>query len=145
MRYYNKIKFENFATRELNEEQMPATKKMSMLVCGHVLTEQGPVNLANLKNGMQQWLKDHQIAGYYSVTQNGSFSAGARSVMALSGLGKLSPNMVLLGFKNNWRNDLKGLEDYIEVMYSTFEFNLSFAILRTQEGFDFSSQIGSEQ
>ena len=38
MRYYNKIKFENFATRELNEEQMPATKKMSMLptVMGHL-------------------------------------------------------------------------------------------------------------
>ena len=38
MRYYNKIKFENFAKRELNEEQMPATKKMSMLptVMGHL-------------------------------------------------------------------------------------------------------------
>ena len=35
---YNKIKFENFATRELNEEQIPATKKMSMLptVMGHL-------------------------------------------------------------------------------------------------------------
>ena len=121
------------------------TKKMSLLVCGHVLREDGPVNLANLKSGMQQWLKDHQIAGYYSVAQNKSLSAGARNVMTISGLGKLSPNMVLLGFKNNWRNDLQGLEDYIDVMYSTFEFNLSFAILRTQEGFDFSSQIGSEQ
>ena len=121
------------------------TKKMSLLVCGHVLTEEGPVNLANLKNGMQQWLKDHQISGYYSVTQNKSLNVGAKSVMTISGLGKLSPNMVLLGFKNNWRADLSGLEDYIEVMYNAFDLNMSFAMLRTQEGFDFSGSIGSEQ
>ena len=28
------------------------TKKMSLLVCGHVLREEGPVNLANLKSRM---------------------------------------------------------------------------------------------
>ena len=121
------------------------TKKMSLLVCGHVLTEEGPVNLANLKKGMQQWLKDHQISGYYSVAQNKSLSVGAKSVMTISGLGKLSPNMVLLGFKNNWRADLAGLEDYIDVMYNAFDLKMSFAILRTKEGFDFSSQIASEQ
>ena len=121
------------------------TKKMSLLVCGHVLQEEGPVNLSNLKKGMQQWLKDHQISGYYSVAQNKSLSVGAKSVMTISGLGKLSPNMVLLGFKNNWRADLASLEDYIEVMYSAFDLNMSFAMLRTQEGFDFSGSIGSEQ
>merc|ERR1719245_2164605 len=50
-----------------------------------------------------------------------------------------------MGFKNNWRQDLANLNDYIDVMYNAFDLNLSFLILRTNEGFDFSSQIASEQ
>ena len=65
--------------------------------------------------------------------------------MTLAGLGKLSPNMVLMGFKNNWKQDLVGLHQYMDVMYSAFDLRLSFAILRCKEGLDFSSQIASEQ
>ena len=60
-------------------------------------------------------------------------------------MGKLSPNLVLMGFKNNWRQDLAGLQEYVDVMYNAFDLKMSFAILRTGEGFDFSSQIASEQ
>ena len=60
--------------------------------------------------------------------------------MTLAGLGKLSPNMVLMGFKNNWKQDLVGLHQYMDVMYSAFDLRLSFAILRCKEGLDFSSQ-----
>merc|ERR1712198_352721 len=35
--------------------------------------------------------------------------------------------------------------DYMEVMFNAFDLNMSFCILRTNEGFDFSSQIASEQ
>lgn len=121
------------------------TKKISLLVCGQVLKEDGPVNLANLKEGMQQWLKDHNIKGYYAVAQNKDLSAGAKSCMTLSGLGKLSPNMVMMGFKGNWKEDLAGLNEYVEIMYTAFDLRLSFAILRCKEGLDFSSYIASEQ
>ena len=63
--------------------------------------------------------------------------------MTLAGLGKLSPNMVLMGFKNNWKQDLVGLHQYMDVMYSAFDLRLSFAILRCKEGLDFSSQVRS--
>jgi len=63
----------------------------------------------------------------------------------MGGLGKLSPNMVLMGFKNNWRQDLVGIHQYLDIMYSAFDLRLSFAILRCKEGLDFSSQIASEQ
>ena len=65
--------------------------------------------------------------------------------MSIAGLGKLSPNLVLLGFKNNWRQDLDGLKDYVDILYNTFDLKMSFAMLRTKEGFDFSSEIASEQ
>jgi len=121
------------------------TKKISVLICGHVLTEEGPVNLTNLKEGMQTWLKDHNIKGYYAVTQTPDLSGGAKSCMTLAGLGKLSPNMVLLGFKNNWKEDLVGLHHNVEIMYSAFDLRLSFGILRCKDGLDFSTSIASEQ
>jgi len=121
------------------------TKKISVLITGHILTEQGPVNLANLKEGMQAWLKDHNIKGFYAVTQTPDLSGGAKNCMTLAGLGKLSPNMVMVGFKNNWREDLVGLHHYMDIMYSAFELRHSFAILRCKEGFDFSNVIASEQ
>ena len=59
---------------------------------------------------MQQWLKDHGISGYYAVTAGSkSFSDGARSCMNLVGLGKMSPNIVMIGFKQDWRSDLAGV------------------------------------
>eukprot|EP00092_Neocalanus_flemingeri_P010472 GFUD01011283.1.p1 GENE.GFUD01011283.1~~GFUD01011283.1.p1 ORF type:complete len:1082 (+),score=181.23 GFUD01011283.1:264-3509(+) len=121
------------------------TKKISLLICGQVLKEEGPVNLANLKDGMQNWMKDHNIKGYYSVAQNKDLSAGAKSCMTISGLGKLSPNMVMMGFKANWKQDLAGLNEYVEIMYTAFDLHMSFAILRCKEGLDFSSHIASEQ
>jgi len=121
------------------------TKKLSLLICGHVMTEQGPVNISNLKESMQAWMKDHQISGYYSFVQSSTISVGAKMCMSIAGLGKLSPNLVLLGFKNNWRQDLDGLKDYVDILYNTFDLKMSFAMLRTKEGFDFSSEIASEQ
>merc|ERR1712012_1014523 len=121
------------------------TKKISILIAGHVITEEGQVNMANLKDGMQRWLRDHNIKGYYSCTQTPDFVGGSKACMTLAGLGKLSPNMVLMGFKNNWKQDLVGLHQYMDVMYSAFDLRLSFAILRCKEGLDFSSQIASEQ
>ena len=69
---------------------------------------------------------------------------GSKACMTLAGLGKLSPNMVLMGFKNNWKQDLVGLHQYMDVMYSAFDLRLSFAILRCKEGLDFSSQVRNQ-
>jgi hypothetical protein len=37
--------------------------------------------------------------GFYTVTESGSLEEGAKSCLTLSGLGKLAPNMILMGFK----------------------------------------------
>lgn len=53
-------------------------------------------------------------------------------MMHLTGLGKMRPNTVVIGFKNNWtdkryRNDLL---DYLGVIYDAFELNFGLVILR---------------
>ena len=36
--------------------------------------------------------------------------------MTLAGLGKLSPNMLLIGFKSNWAEDLERTRQYFNVL-----------------------------
>ena len=81
--------------------------------------------------------------------------------LQVSGLGKLSPNSVMVGFKQDWKEDpvkdhhgfvfifrknfQAGLSDYLQVMFSAFELELSFAILRCQDGLDLSDHFAPEK
>ena len=42
-----------------------------------------------------------------------------------SHLGKLVPNMILLGYKNNWMTDLENVSGYINVLHHGFDVHLS--------------------
>ena len=53
-------------------------------------------------------------------------------------LGKLTPNMVMLGFKGDWQKDIEGLNQYIEVVHHGFDIQLAMGILRLSKGCDFS-------
>ena len=97
--------------------------------------------LVELKEGVQQWLKDNNIPGFYSVTNNLSLKEGSWNCMNLSGLGKVSPNMVLMGFKNNWKDDLDGLVEYLEILISAFDLHLSSAIIRSKTGFKYLENV----
>ncbi len=51
------------------------------------------------------------------------------------GLGKLKPNILVLGFKDDWRTaQLKSVEEYIDVIHDAFDYNYSVAILRLPKG-----------
>ena len=66
------------------------------------------------------------------------FEVGAKALMSIGGVGKLSPNMVLLGFKRDWRTDMDGLEKYMSSLYNAFDMNFSVGILRVKKGLDYS-------
>ena len=55
------------------------------------------------------------------------------------------PNMVMLGFKSDWQNDMEGLNEYIDVMHHGFEIHMAMGILRLSNGCDFSNVIGEER
>ena len=50
------------------------------------------------------------------MTESGRFEEGARACLTLAGLGKLSPNMLLLGFKADWTADLESANQYFNVL-----------------------------
>merc|ERR1719430_629338 len=121
------------------------TKKLSLLICGHVITEPGSVHLATLKESTQAWLTDKKIKGFYTVTESNTFEEGAKSCLTLAGLGKLSPNMVLIGFKADWMTNLLAAEQYFGVLQGAFDLNLAVGILRVRNGLDFSEHFKAEE
>ena len=56
-------------------------------------------------------------------------------------VGKLTPNMVLLGFKNDWQNDADGLDEYIDVIHHGFDIQMAMGILRLSNGCDYSNVV----
>ena len=114
------------------------TKRVSLLVCGEVVA--GRVEPGQRERG-QAWLKQRGVAGFYTAVEGAGLGAGARAAMTLAGLGRLSPNTVLLGFKQDWREDEAGRAEYLEVLLSAFRLELSVAILRCQEGQDISAHF----
>ena len=65
-----------------------------------------------------------------AVTESNSFEEGAKSCLNLAGLGKLSPNMMLVGFKADWVSNLLAAEQYFAVLQGAFDLNLAVGILR---------------
>ena len=100
--------------------------------------------IEGLRRHVQVWLKDHSIKAFYAVTQAKSFEDGAINCLNLTGLGKLSPNMLLMGFKSNWAEDLSGTEQYLNVIHHGLDLHLAIGILRIKGGCDFSSVISEE-
>jgi solute carrier family 12 sodium/potassium/chloride transporter 2 len=123
-------------------------KNLSLMICGQVL--KGPFN-QRFRNALQKqaynWLAQHKKKAFYTLVEEESFERGCHSMMQIAGLGKLKPNMVLMGFKSDWkanstnRQDLKG---YFDVIHEALDMHLAVGILRVQEGLDYTNLIEEE-
>jgi len=121
------------------------TKKLSLLICAHVITEPGSKNLSLLKESTQAWLVEHKLKGFYTVTESAKWEDGAKSCLTLAGLGKLAPNFVLIGFKSDWTKNLDALQEYLNLVHFAFDTSFSIGILRVKGGLDYSSFIQAEE
>ena len=75
-----------------------------------------------------------QVKGFYNVYQTRDLGEGSKAIMSLAGLGKLSPNMLLMGFKRDWRKEKQELKEYLDTVFAAFDTNLSLGILRVKQG-----------
>merc|ERR1711962_1079605 len=121
------------------------TKKLSILICSEVLTDEIPKNTPKHREEVQMWFKHKKIQGFYDVLQNRSFAEGADACISLSGLGKLAPNMLLMGFKSNWAKDWSGAKEYLRVWNHAYSLKMSVILLRVRGGLDFSAHIVDEE
>ncbi|KAI1712835.1 solute carrier family 12 domain-containing protein [Ditylenchus destructor] len=126
------------------------TKGDSLLVCGHVVQYPPSSRLFTvmnrLQNEMERWLRKNKIKAFYQNLANEKLRYGTMNMFELSGLGKLRPNVVLLGFKTNWIRggveNIQEIEDYVGILRDAFENNYGVAIMRDNgRGFDLSEEF----
>lgn len=52
---------------------------------------------------LYEWFDKRKVKAFYVGVARPNFREGVQCIMQVAGLGKLKPNVVMLGFKNNWR------------------------------------------
>ncbi|WAQ98772.1 S12A2-like protein [Mya arenaria] len=85
------------------------TKKISLMICGHIIEGSHSDTLKDYrryKRGyVNRWLSKRHIKAFYSVTTAPDYRLGAKSLMQNAGIGKLKPNILMMGFKSTWQSD----------------------------------------
>ncbi|VVC99900.1 unnamed protein product, partial [Leptidea sinapis] len=73
------------------------------------------------------------------------FETGARALMQSTGVGRLAPNVLLMGYKSDWTTaPTNDLVSYFNVLHTAFETKLAVAILRVSGGLDYGCVTSEE-
>ncbi|XP_043952797.1 solute carrier family 12 member 3-like isoform X2 [Gambusia affinis] len=119
------------------------TKHICLMICGDIILEQDvKTRPEDATDCLVKWLNKRKVRSFYTSLTADSLRAGAKQLLQASGLGKLKPNTLVLGFKTNWRDSApESIEDYISIIYDTFDSNYSLCILRMMDGLDISDEL----
>jgi len=118
------------------------TKNLSLLICGHVIKSTTARTKLAVQNQANGWLIRHKVKAFHAMVENDNFQQGALALMQLAGLGNLKPNMLMIGFKNNWRScDREELNQYFLCIDDALDNYLAVAILRVPSGLDYSAEL----
>uniref|UniRef100_G1MEF6 Solute carrier family 12 member 3 n=1 Tax=Ailuropoda melanoleuca TaxID=9646 RepID=G1MEF6_AILME len=118
------------------------TRNLSLMVCGHVLIgprKQRMPELRLIANGHTKWLNKRKIKAFYSDVIAEDLRSGVQILMQAAGLGRMKPNILVVGFKKNWQSAHPAtVEDYIGILHDAFDFNYGVCVLRMREGLNVS-------
>lgn len=119
------------------------TKNNSLLLVGNVIKGDQERNIPRLMSDSANiWLASQKIKAFPATVTATSLRLGVQSLLQLGGLGKMKPNLVVLGFKNDWATtNSQEVEDYVGIIHDSFDMHLGVAIFRIKEGFDVSSAL----
>ncbi|CAH4022246.1 unnamed protein product [Pieris brassicae] len=84
--------------RELGQQHRSAKIQGDYLSCHLSYTER-----AMQQQVGEEWLHTRKERGFYVVVDGCSLEDGLRNLIQCSGLGRVSPNIMLIGYKNNWQ------------------------------------------
>nr|CAD31111.1 putative sodium-potassium-chloride cotransporter [Anguilla anguilla] len=124
------------------------TKNVGLMICGHIRSTSRRHNFKDLANDQvryQRWLLRSETKAFYTPVFADDLRQGSQYLMQASGLGRLKPNTLVLGFKNDWREgDMRDVETYINLIHDVFDFQYGAVIIRLKEGLDISHIQGQD-
>uniref|UniRef100_A0A3Q2YZW8 Solute carrier family 12 member 3 n=1 Tax=Hippocampus comes TaxID=109280 RepID=A0A3Q2YZW8_HIPCM len=88
------------------------TKNVGLMVCGHEASQEHA--------RCQRWLNKKRIKAFYAPVFSDTLRHGAHFLLQSVGLGRLKPNTLVLGFKNNWmEGQMNDVETYINIIHGS--------------------------
>ncbi|KAG7280804.1 hypothetical protein CRUP_035469 [Coryphaenoides rupestris] len=125
------------------------TKNVGLMICGHVRTGSRRPNFKELSadhSRYQRWLLRNETKAFYTPVFAEDLRQGTQYLLQAAGLGRLRPNTLVFGFKNDWRDgDMMNVETYINMIHDAFDFQYGAVILRLKEGLDVSHIQGQDE
>ncbi|XP_016407740.1 solute carrier family 12 member 1-like [Sinocyclocheilus rhinocerous] len=95
---------------------------------------------------IQQWLNKQKRKAFYTPVTTENLQRGAEALMQASGLGRMKPNTVMLGFKRDWRTAKpQEVQSYVGILHDAFDFENGTVILRISQGMDISHILKAEE
>ncbi|CAF0850672.1 unnamed protein product [Adineta steineri] len=111
----------------------------SLMICCNVILEDPSVNIIyDQKDEGETWLKQRAAKAFYQRVVAPTIRQGAIALLQCVGVGKLRPNVVVLGFKNDWSIKADTTIDYFNIIHDALHLKYGVGILRLQTGLDFS-------
>uniref|UniRef100_A0A8C7I6K9 Solute carrier family 12 member 3 n=1 Tax=Oncorhynchus kisutch TaxID=8019 RepID=A0A8C7I6K9_ONCKI len=115
------------------------TKNLSLMICGNVVTGgPSPATLDTASsNSHVTWLNKRQIKSFYHGVVANDLRTGVKMLLQGAGLGRIRPNVLLTGFKRDWRKDKPScIDNYIGILHDAFDLQYGVCVLRMREGLD---------
>uniref|UniRef100_A0A8C6P502 Solute carrier family 12 member 10, tandem duplicate 1 n=1 Tax=Nothobranchius furzeri TaxID=105023 RepID=A0A8C6P502_NOTFU len=119
------------------------TKHVSLMVCGDIIMEDSINQLRDATH--VNWLNKRKVRSFYTPFTASSLREGTKQLLQATGLGKLKPNTLVLGFKSNWKEStLESIDDYINTIFDTFDSKFCLCVLRMIDGLDVAEELQCE-
>ncbi|NXD39180.1 S12A3 protein, partial [Copsychus sechellarum] len=118
------------------------TKNLSLMLCGNVLIgprKQKMPESRLMADGHTKWLTKRKIKAFYTDVVAEDLRSGVQMLIQAAGLGKMRPNILVLGYKRDWRTaSPQSLEDYVGILHDAFDFKYGVCLMRMKEGLNVS-------
>lgn len=118
------------------------------LSCEVLMGPRSEVQL-EMNSGMernQQWLNKKKRKAFYAAVACNNFREGAETLLQATGLGRMKPNTLMIGFKRNWRTaQTEAVQNYVGILHDAFDFEYGTVVLRINQGLDVSHLVEAEE
>uniref|UniRef100_A0A3B4ZFW3 Solute carrier family 12 member 3 n=1 Tax=Stegastes partitus TaxID=144197 RepID=A0A3B4ZFW3_9TELE len=124
------------------------TKRLSLMMCGNVVTASSSPSLLQEANGHRHvsWLNQRKVKSFYRGVVAADLRSGVNVLLQGAGLGRMKPNVLLIGFKSDWRSDSpEAAHSYIGVLHDAFDLQFGVCVLRMREGLDVSDHQSHDE
>ncbi|XP_050991390.1 solute carrier family 12 member 3 [Labeo rohita] len=123
------------------------TKNQSLMICANVIgggPSPGGGDSAKISTHLK-WLDKRRIKSFYHTVVADDLRVGVQMLLQSTGLGRMKPNVLVMGFKKNWRKaQPSNIDNYIGILHNAFDLQYGVCVLRMKEGLDISRTMQAQ-